>query len=77
MKNKKTYSWVVLVGPFPIRWEEDTKEGRIAAEQYAKYCNRNYQGYYDVKRLADKDTLGVVEKVVNDQNLAAAVRCLI
>lgn len=72
----KTYSWVVLDGPIPTRWEEDTDEGHEAAIQYCRYCRRNYEGYFSVRRLADKDTLGTVEKLMSDVNLAKAVRSI-
>ncbi len=72
----ETYSWVVLEDGVPCRWEDDTVEGRLAAQQYADSCNRNYQGSWTVKRLADRDTLGFVRRVTSDLELARAVVAL-
>lgn len=72
----KVYSWVVLEDGVPCRWEDDTVQGQIAARQYAESCNRNYQGTWTVKRLADEDTLGFVRRVTSDMELAQAVVAL-
>lgn len=77
-KVSNEYSYVLIRDQvIPDGWFPDTEAGHDEAHRTANYNNSHYQGYWEVRRMLDSDTIPAVVELTTNIDAARAVRHLV